>query len=87
MVDAVLQSLAHPARRALLEQIIGLGTTTVAELTRRNDMTQSGISQHLQWLKQARLIVGRQEGRMIKYRARPNGLAPLANWIGKLRGD
>ena len=53
----------------------------MGELTQRNDISQSAISQHLQWLKQARLIDGRQRGRNMIYSAKPDGLAPLVNWI------
>ena len=44
-------------------------------------MTQGAISQHLKSLKQAGLVVERPEGRNAYYRARPEGLEPLADWM------
>jgi DNA-binding transcriptional ArsR family regulator len=39
------------------------------------------ISQHLKALKQAGLVAERPEGRKVYYRARPEGLEPLVDWM------
>ena len=44
--------------------------------------TQSAISQHLGSLKRAGLVIDRAQGRNVFYRADPQGLAPLADWMG-----
>jgi DNA-binding transcriptional ArsR family regulator len=44
-------------------------------------VTQGAISQHLKSLKLAGLVVERPEGRNVYYRAQPEGLAPLADWM------
>ena len=44
-------------------------------------MTQGAISQHLKALKQAGLVADRAQGRNVFYRAQPEGLAPLAEWL------
>ena len=80
-VDAVMRTLADPTRRAVFERIVKSEEITVAELTRGSGVTQSAISQHLRSLKQAGLIADRPEGRNVHYRADPNGLAPLVNWM------
>jgi DNA-binding transcriptional ArsR family regulator len=80
-IDAVMRTLADPTRRAVFERIVKSEEITVAELTRGSGVTQSAISQHLRSLKQAGLIVDRPEGRNVHYRADPEGLAPLVDWM------
>src|SRR5918993_3987012 len=81
-INAVLRTLADPTRRAVFERIVRSGEITVVELTRGSGVTQGAISQHLKSLKQAGLVVERPEGRNVYYRARPEGLEPLADWMG-----
>lgn len=80
-VNAVLRTLADPTRRAVFERIVGTDEITVAELTRGSGVTQGAISQHLKSLKLAGLVAERPEGRNVFYRAEPNGLAPLVDWL------
>ena len=80
-IDAVMQALAVPTRRAVLERIVRAGEITVVELTRDSGVTQGAVSQHLKSLRQAGLVAERAQGRNVYYRARPEGLAPLADWM------
>jgi len=80
-ITAVMRSLADPTRRAVFERIVGSEEITVAELTRGSGVTQGAISQHLKSLKLAGLVAERPEGRNVYYRAEPEGLAPLADWM------
>jgi DNA-binding transcriptional ArsR family regulator len=80
-VDGVMRALADPTRRAVFERIVKSEEITVAELTRGSGVTQSAVSQHLRFLKQAGLIADRPEGRNVHYRADPKGLAPLVDWM------
>ncbi|SFK39746.1 ArsR/SmtB family transcription factor [Lysobacter sp. cf310] len=80
-IDAVMRSLADPTRRAVFERIVGSDEITVAELTRGSGVTQGAISQHLKSLKLAGLVIERPEGRNVYYRAQPEGLAPLVDWM------
>ena len=80
-VDAVMRTLADPTRRAVFERIVRSGEITVVELTRGSGVTQGAISQHLKSLKQAGLVAERPEGRNVYYRAQPEGLAPLVDWM------
>ena len=79
-VDIVLRALSDPTRRAVLERIAG-AELNVAELTRHSGVTQGAVSQHLKLLKQAGLVSERPQGRQVFYRARPDGLAPLFDWL------
>ena len=80
-IDRVLHTLADPTRRALFQRVISCTEITVADLTRGSGVTQGAISQHLKALKQAGLVTDRPEGRFVYYRAQPEGLEPLIDWI------
>ncbi|WP_437745671.1 metalloregulator ArsR/SmtB family transcription factor [Sorangium sp. So ce302] len=80
-IDAVMRALADPTRRAVFERIVSSDEITVVELTRGSGVTQGAISQHLKSLKQAGLVAERPEGRKVYYRAQPEGLAPLVDWM------
>jgi DNA-binding transcriptional ArsR family regulator len=80
-INAVMRALADPTRRAVFERVATSNEITVVELTRGSGVTQGAISQHLKSLKQAGLVAERPEGRNVYYRARPEGLAPLVDWM------
>jgi DNA-binding transcriptional ArsR family regulator len=80
-INAIMRALADPTRRALFERVVGADELTVVELTRGSGVTQGAISQHLKSLKQAGLVAERPEGRNVFYRAEPQGLSPLVDWM------
>ena len=80
-INAVMRALADPTRRAVYERIAGSDEMSVVELTRGSGVTQGAISQHLKSLKRAGLVAERPEGRNVYYRAQPEGLAPLVDWM------
>ena len=80
-IDAVMRTLADPTRRAVFERIVSTDEISVSELTRGSLVTQGAISQHLKSLKLAGLVAERPEGRNVYYRAEPEGLAPLVDWM------
>src|SRR6202790_1540586 len=80
-IDAVMRTLADPTRRAVFERIVGADEISVGELTRGSGVTQGAISQHLKSLKLAGLVTERPEGRNVYYRAQPEGLTPLVDWM------
>ena len=80
-IDTVMRALADPTRRAVFEQVARSEEINVAELTRASGVTQGAVSQHLKSLKQAGLVSERPQGRNVFYRARPEGLAPLFDWL------
>src|ERR1700751_1170208 len=83
MIEAatVMRALADPTRRAVFERVVGADEISVAELTRGSGVTQGAISQHLKSLKQAGLVTERPAGRHVFYRAEPQGLSPLVDWM------
>ena len=81
-ISAVMRTLADPTRRAVFERIVTSDEISVAELTRGSGVTQGAVSQHLKSLKLAGLVAERAQGRNVFYRAEPEGLAPLVDWMG-----
>ncbi len=82
-VDVVMRTLADPTRRAVFERIVSSGEINVVALTRGSGVTQGAISQHLKSLKQAGLVAERPVGRNVFYRAEPQGLTPLVDWMSR----
>jgi DNA-binding transcriptional ArsR family regulator len=80
-ISTVLRTLADPTRRAVFERVVGAHEITVGELTQGSGVTQGAISQHLKSLKLAGLVAERPEGRNVYYRAEPEGLAVLVEWM------
>lgn len=80
---ALLQALADPLRLRVIDTL-GSGERCVCELTELLGLAQSRLSFHLKVLKEAGLIDGRQQGRWIYYRLRPEAITALQAWLGAL---
>ena len=80
--DMLFRTLADPTRRAIFERLARDGEQTVAGLTRQAGVSQPAVSKHLGLLKHAGLVEDRRAGRETHYRARPEGLMPLIDWMG-----
>lgn len=78
----VFRALADPTRRGIFEELTRQGEQTVHALTRYAGVSQPAVSKHLTVLKRAKLVRHRREGREAHYRAMPEALAPLVDWIG-----
>lgn len=76
-----MRALSDPTRRAVFERISRGEELSVGEITEGSGVTQGAISQHLKSLKGAGLVVERPVGRNVFYRASPEGLAPLVDWM------
>jgi DNA-binding transcriptional ArsR family regulator len=79
----IFRALADPTRRAIFERLTRKGEQTVHALTGSFHVSQPAISKHLTVLKRAKLVWHRREGRETHYTARPQSLAPLANWMSR----
>jgi DNA-binding transcriptional ArsR family regulator len=87
-MEAAIRALAEPRRRRILE-LVRDGELTAGEIAAAFDVTRPAVSQHLTVLKHAGLLVERREGTRRLYRARPEGLADVrefieAFWDGRL---
>ena len=84
--DLLFSTLADPSRRALFERLCRDGEQTVGALTAGAGISQPAVSKHLGVLKRAGLVSGRPQGRLTHYRAKPEALAPLLDWTGRMTG-
>ncbi len=80
MIDDVLQAIAEPRRRAIL-QLIRDAELSAGEIAARFAVSRPAISQHLQVLADAGLATVRRSGTRRLYRAHPAGLAELRAFL------
>jgi DNA-binding transcriptional ArsR family regulator len=78
----IFRALADPTRLAVFESVAAQ-ELSVSELTRRFDVSQPAISQHLAALRLSGMVKLRKEGRQVYYRADPAGMKPLFSWISR----
>jgi DNA-binding transcriptional ArsR family regulator len=86
--DEALKAIAEPRRRAIL-RLVAHDELAAGEIAAAFDVTRTAISQHLTVLKNAGLLSERREGTRRLYRARPQGLDGLREflddmWAGSL---
>jgi len=67
----MLKALAHPARIAILQEIMKANTCICGDLVNELGLAQATISQHLKELKNSGLIQGTVEGASICYCINP----------------
>ncbi len=84
-MDATARALSEPTRRRIL-QLVKDDERTVSEIAEHFDVSRPAISQHLRVLADAELVVVRSEGTRRFYRARPEGLGELAQWMAEFWG-
>src|SRR6204780_1451055 len=77
----VFRALADPTRRAIFEELSRQGEQTVHALTSYAGVSQPAVSKHLTVLKRAKLVQHRRAGRETHYRAQPDALAPMVDWL------
>ena len=85
-MQAALDALAEPRRRDILA-LIRDRELAAGEIAANFDVTRSAISQHVGVLKQAGLVTERREGTRRLYRARPEGLAGLRDFLDEFWSD
>jgi DNA-binding transcriptional ArsR family regulator len=78
--DDVFRALVEPRRRAIL-RLVAHDELAAGEIAAAFDVTRPAISQHLTVLKNAGLLSERREGTRRLYRARPDGLAGLREFL------
>ena len=81
-----LQALGDPTRREIFERVAAR-PTSVGELAAGLPISQPAVSQHLRVLREAGLVAAERDGRRRMYRARPQGLAPLRDYLERMWTD
>jgi DNA-binding transcriptional ArsR family regulator len=84
---AVLSALADPRRRAILRLVRDVERPSGDIAAHFPDVTGPAISQHLRVLREAGLLVERRAGTRRLYRARPEGLRDLREWLREYWDD
>ena len=78
--DEALRAIAEPRRRAIL-RLVARDELAAGEIAAAFDITRTAVSQHLTVLKHAGLLSERRDGTRRLYRARPEGLAGLREFL------
>ena len=79
-----LLALADPTRRRIVE-LLAQRDRTAGELVDEFDLSAPAISQHLNVLREAGLVVTRAEGQTRIQSLNPAGLDEIDNWLEKTR--
>ena len=79
-MQVAIQALAEPRRREILD-LIRDHELSAGEIAAGFDVSRPAISQHLGVLKEAGLVSERREGTRRFYRARPEGLKELREFL------
>jgi len=79
-VEAALKAIAEPRRRAILS-LVREGELSAGEIASHFEVTRPAVSQHLNVLKEAGLVSERRNGTRRLYRARPEGLVELRDFL------
>ena len=83
-LDEVFAALAHPIRRAILEQLSG-GDANVGELAAPHEVSLPAISKHLRVLEDAGLIRVEPEGRVRRCQIDAAPLSAAFGWLTRYR--
>jgi DNA-binding transcriptional ArsR family regulator len=83
-VDLLFKALADPGRRKLLDLLHAHDGRTLNELCEHMDMTRQGVTQHLDLLEAANLVVTMRRGREKLHFLNPVPLQQIYDrWIAK----
>jgi DNA-binding transcriptional ArsR family regulator len=78
-----LRAIAEPRRRAIL-RLVAHDELAAGEIAAAFEVTRTAVSQHLTVLKNAGLLAERREGTRRLYRARPEGLDGLRQFLDEM---
>jgi len=79
-MEAALKAIAAPRRREIL-RLVRDEELSAGEIASHFDVTRPAVSQHLNVLKEAGLVSERRNGTRRLYRARPEGLVELRDFL------
>ena len=76
-----LAVLADDTRRGIVRLLADDGELAAGDIAGRFAISQPAVSRHLRVLREAGLVHERRDGRLRLYRANPDALAELRDWI------
>jgi len=85
-VDLVARAIAEPRRREILALVRGR-ELSAGEIAVNFEVSRPAVSQHLKVLRDAGLLSERRQGTSRLYRARPEGLAGLRDFMDEFWTD
>jgi DNA-binding transcriptional ArsR family regulator len=85
-VDLVARAIAEPHRRQILA-LVRERELSAGEIAANFEVSRSAVSQHLQILRGAGLLSERRQGTSRLYRARPEGMAGLRDFMDEFWTD
>ena len=83
-MDTVLQALADPSRRAMLE-ILRDHPASAGELAEALPIARPGVSRHLRVMREAGLVDVRPDAQRRIYSLRPEAFMELDEWLDSYR--
>ena len=83
-MDTVLQALADPSRRALLE-ILRDHPASAGELAEALPIARPGVSRHLRVMRDAGLVDVRRDAQRRIYSLRPEAFVEVDEWLHSYR--
>jgi DNA-binding transcriptional ArsR family regulator len=83
-VQAVLDAIAEPRRREILELLQG-GERLVGDLAQRLGLAQPTVSKHLKVMRGVGLVAVRQDAQRRWYRLVPDPLVQIDDWLEPYR--
>ena len=85
-MDLVARALAAPRRREILS-LVREDELSAGEIASRFDVSRPAVSQHLSALREAGLLSERRDGTRRLYRAQPEALAGLRDFLNEFWTD
>jgi DNA-binding transcriptional ArsR family regulator len=82
-MDEALRALAEPRRRAIL-QLVAHSELAAGEIAGCFEVSRTAVSQHLTVLRNAGLLTERKVATRRLYRARPEGLSGLRQFLDQM---
>ena len=79
-MDAVLQAIADPSRRTMLE-MLREQPASAGELADALPIARPGVSRHLRVLREAGLVEVQPDGQRRIYTLRPEALVEVDDWL------
>jgi DNA-binding transcriptional ArsR family regulator len=82
-MQEAIEAIAEPHRREILGLVRDAELAAGAIAAHFGDVSRPAISQHLRVLREAGLLLERRDGTRRLYRARPEGLGGLREFLGQ----
>lgn len=80
-IAEILKVLAHPIRLCIVKNLLDIGECNVGHMQNCLEIPQSTVSQHLQKLRTAGIIVGKRKGLEVNYKIKDQRIEKLIKSI------